>query len=109
MFPATCRPAIRKHLSSTVSEDSEHRSATVAIPAFRTGTDGIVEARRTRSSGRAAHEVVRVVQEAADEYEITLLGTDIDHDGGKLILVAGVPRRVGDDEERMLTGAAPDQ
>src|SRR5207253_6007510 len=28
--------------------------------------------------------------------------TDIDHDGGKIILVAGVPQAVGDDEERML-------
>ena len=50
----------------------------------------------------AADQVVgRIVQEAADEHEVTLLGTDIDHDGGKLILVAGVPRRIGDDEERV--------
>ena len=33
---------------------------------------------------------------------MTFLGTDIDHDGGKIILVSGVPRRAGDDEQRML-------
>ena len=42
------------------------------------------------------------MQAAADEHEVTFLGTDIDHDGGKIILVAGVPRAMGDDEERML-------
>ena len=34
---------------------------------------------------------------------MTFLGTDIDHDGGKIIVVSGAPRRVGDDEERILT------
>ncbi len=93
--------AIRRHLLDGV-EDSEHRSATVAFLHFD-GTDGIVERDGPETLAEQLHEVVRIVQEAADEYEVTLLGTDIDHDGGKLILVAGVPRRVGDDEERMLT------
>ncbi len=93
--------AIRKHLLDGV-EDSEHRSATVAFLHFD-GTDGIVERDGPEVLAAHLHEVVRIVQEAADEAEVTLLGTDIDHDGGKLILVAGVPRRVGDDEERMLT------
>src|SRR5207248_11716500 len=65
--------------------------------------DGILERDGAALLAAQIHEVVRVVQQAADEHEVTLLGTDIDHDGGKLILVAGVPRRLGDDEERMLT------
>ena len=99
--PSYVPTAIRKHLLDGV-EDSEHRSATVAFLHFD-GTDGIVERDGPAVLAEHLHEVVRIVQEAADEHEITLLGTDIDHDGGKLILVAGVPRRIGDDEERMLT------
>ena len=45
------------------------------------------------------------VRTAADEFAC-VLGTDVDHDGGKLILIAGAPGRVGDDEERMLLGPA---
>ncbi len=33
---------------------------------------------------------------------MTFLGTDVDRDGGKIILVAGAPDAGGDDEERML-------
>jgi hypothetical protein len=42
------------------------------------------------------------VQEAADAEEITFLASDIDADGGKVILVAGVPGSHHDDEGRML-------
>ena len=93
--------AIRRHLLAG-GEDSEHRSATVAFLHFD-GTDGILERTGAPVLAEWLDEVVRVVQQAVDEYEVTLLGSDIDHDGGKLILVAGVPRRAGDDEERMLT------
>ena len=53
----------------------------------------------------ALDELVGDVQAAADEHGVTFLGTDIDHDGGKIILVAGAPRAIGDDEERMLLDA----
>ena len=33
---------------------------------------------------------------------MTFLGTDIDHDGGKIIIVAGAPSTSGEDEQRML-------
>ncbi len=45
--------------------------------------------------------LVTDVQEAVDAQGITFLGTDIDHDGGKVILVAGAPSTSGDDEHRM--------
>ena len=83
-------------------EEPEHRQATVAFLHFD-GTDELLERegpgwrrRRARRAGRPTS------QRAADEHEVTFLGTDIDHDGGKIILVAGVPRAMGDDEERML-------
>ena len=43
----------------------------------------------------ALDELVGDVQQAADEHDVTFLGTDIDHDGGKIILVAGVPPAIG--------------
>ena len=45
---------------------------------------------------------MRAAQEAADRYEICILGSDIAADGGKLLFSAGAPRAIGDDEERML-------
>ena len=39
---------------------------------------------------------------AAEEHGVTFLGTDVDRDGGKIILAAGVPRAAGQDEDRML-------
>ena len=45
---------------------------------------------------------MRDTQEAVDEYGVCFLASDVDADGGKLILAAGVPRATGEDEERML-------
>ncbi len=42
------------------------------------------------------------VQAAADEQGVAFLASDVDADGGKLILTAGAPTVTGDDEERML-------
>ena len=42
------------------------------------------------------------MQRAADEHQVCFLESDVDVDGGKLMMVAGAPRMVGDDEERML-------
>jgi class 3 adenylate cyclase/tetratricopeptide (TPR) repeat protein len=92
--------AIRAHLLSG-GEDPEHRQATVAFLHFD-GTDGLLEREGPESVADALRELVVDAQAAADEHGVTFLGTDIDHDGGKIILVAGVPRAMGDDEERML-------
>ena len=45
---------------------------------------------------------MRLVQDAAERYDVCFLDTDIALDGGKIRLSAGAPRVVGDDEERML-------
>src|SRR5213076_3287836 len=44
-------------------------------------------------------------QGIADEHGVTFLETDIDKDGGKIILVAGAPDTEGEDEERLLRTA----
>jgi tetratricopeptide (TPR) repeat protein len=46
--------------------------------------------------------LVSAAQAACDAHGVTFLGTDVDRDGGKLILVAGAPTASGDDEARML-------
>jgi class 3 adenylate cyclase/tetratricopeptide (TPR) repeat protein len=92
--------AIRAHLLSG-GEEPEHRQATVAFLHYD-GTDELLEREGAECVAEALRELVTDAQRAADEHEVTFLGTDIDHDGGKIILVAGVPRAIGDDEERML-------
>ena len=62
---------------------------------------GLGEQRREAGADRV-DEVVRAAQEAADRYEVCILGSDIAADGGKLLFGAGAPRAIGDDEERML-------
>ena len=50
----------------------------------------------------ALHAVVSTVQAAADEAGVAFLASDIDEDGGKIILVSGVPRAQADHEGRLL-------
>lgn len=91
---------IRDHLLGGGLEP-EHRAATVAFCHFD-GSDEILERHGRDELARRLDAVVRRVQQAADENGVTFLGTDVDHDGGKILLVSGVPKRRGDDEERML-------
>ena len=92
--------AIRDHLLAGEA-DPEHRQVTVAFIHFD-GVDAIVEAQGAEAVAFGLDQLVSEVQSAADEHGVTFLGTDIDHDGGKIILTAGVPTALGDDEERML-------
>ena len=96
-----CVPvAIREHLLSGVRVP-EHRRATVAFLHFE-GTDALIEREGPARAAAALDGLVRTVQDAVEEREVCFLGSDVDRDGGKLILVAGAPRALGDDEERML-------
>ena len=49
--------------------------------------------------------MVRTVQDAADAEQVTFLASDIDANGGKIILTAGVPIAQEDDEGRILRAA----
>jgi class 3 adenylate cyclase/tetratricopeptide (TPR) repeat protein len=81
--------------------EPEHRAATVAFVHFD-GTDGLIEEYGAEVAAEALDELVRDVQGAADDLGVSFLASDVDADGGKLILTAGAPRVLGDDEERML-------
>jgi class 3 adenylate cyclase/tetratricopeptide (TPR) repeat protein len=96
-----CIPvALREHVLAGATTP-EHRLVSVAFVHF----DGIDELVRDAGPEAVAYgldELVRVVQSACEKHGVTFLGTDVDKDGGKIILVAGAPTAQGDDEERML-------
>ncbi len=96
-----CIPvAIREHLLSGVV-DPEHRRVTMAFVHFG-GVDSLIERAGPGALSEALDELVRHTQDAVEGQEVTFLGTDIDRDGGKIILAAGAPRATGNDDERML-------
>ena len=92
--------ALRAHVLSQQGE-AEHRSVAVAFVRF-SGTDELARSRGTAAVAEALDQCVRNVQHASAEHEVTFFETDIDRDGGKVMLVAGAPRSSGRDEERML-------
>jgi class 3 adenylate cyclase/tetratricopeptide (TPR) repeat protein len=93
-------PAVRAHLLSG-SAVPEHRTATIAFLQFG-GLDEVMVRDGAASAARRLDELVRLVQDAVERYDVCFLDSDIAADGGKIRLSAGVPRVVGDDEERML-------
>jgi class 3 adenylate cyclase/predicted ATPase len=92
-------PAIRAHVQSGGGA-SEHRPVTIAFIRFE-GMDALV-ADDSAAAADALHRLVCVVEAATEEQGVAFLGSDVDADGGKLILTAGAPKVTGDDEERML-------
>jgi class 3 adenylate cyclase/tetratricopeptide (TPR) repeat protein len=96
-----CVPvAIRDYLGGDPVEP-EHRQATVAFVQFA-GSDRLLAEHGAPALAEALEELVRAVQTAAEEHHVSFLETDIDVDGGRLVLVAGAPSSAGDDDERML-------
>ena len=82
-------------------QEPEHRRVTVAFIHFD-GTDELIRDRGPEVAADWLDELVRNVQVAAERNGVTFLATDVDHDGGKIILTAGAPSTTGDDEHRML-------
>jgi class 3 adenylate cyclase/tetratricopeptide (TPR) repeat protein len=95
-IPAPIRDTL---LSGSV--EAEHRQATVAFIRF-TGTDALFADGGAPAVSTALRELVESVQAAADEHGVTFLESDVDRDGGRIILVAGAPQTKGEDEERLL-------
>ena len=98
--PVALSTELRAHVLAG-PQPPEHRIVTVAFLRFE-GIDGLVAARGPAGAAAALHELVTLVQDAADAEQVCFLGSDIDADGGKLILTAGAPRALGDEDERML-------
>ena len=92
--------AIRGHVLAG-GDDPVHRPVTVAFVHFD-GVDAMMRDDGPDVVAARLEHLVIAAQLAADEHGVTFLGSDIDKDGGKIILVAGTPQALGDDEERML-------
>ena len=92
--------ALRGTLEARHAEP-EHRRVTIAFLHFD-GTDELVRVGGPDEAADQLDELVRNVQTAADRHDVTFLATDVDHDGGKIILTAGAPSTSGDDDHRML-------
>jgi class 3 adenylate cyclase/tetratricopeptide (TPR) repeat protein len=84
--------------------EPEHRQAAVAFVHFG-GVDELLSSAGPDAVAAALQELVSGAQRVADEHRVTFLETDIDTDGGKMILVAGAPQTEGDNEERLLRTA----
>jgi len=94
-------PSVLRRQVLAEQGEAEHRSVAVAFVRFR-GTDDLARSGGTSAVAEALDQVVRNVQAATAEHDVTFFETDIDQDGGKIMLVAGAPRSSGRDEERML-------
>ena len=92
--------AVRAYLLSG-SAAPEHRTAAIAFLHFG-GLDEVIAREGLAGAGSRLDEVVRLVQDAVERYDVCFLDSDIASDGMKIRLSAGAPRVVGDDEERML-------
>ena len=98
---ARCLPvAVRTHVLAGGGA-SEHRPVTIAFVRFE-GTDAMIERDGPVATAEELHQLVSVVEVATETNGLSLLGSDVDANGGKLILTAGAPSTIGDDEERML-------
>ncbi len=96
------RALLPVRLADTLAESPEpgHRISTIAFVRF-SGTDRLV-AGGMDGAAAALDELVGAIQAALHEEQVTLLGIDIDTDGGKFICSTGVPARSEDDEGRIL-------
>jgi class 3 adenylate cyclase/tetratricopeptide (TPR) repeat protein len=94
-------PQLWAYLSQP-SREPEHRTVTVAFLRFD-GTDTVLAEEGVEVLTTAVDEVLRNVQEAAGAYDISFLDTDVDVNGGKILLVGGAPSSAGDDTDRLLT------
>ena len=92
--------ALRDHLAER-SREPEHRAATIAFLRF-SGVDALMAAEGPDAVAEALDEVITAVQDAATADDVTFLATDIDEDGGKVVLATGLPSTGADDEGRMV-------
>jgi class 3 adenylate cyclase/tetratricopeptide (TPR) repeat protein len=92
--------ALRTRLTQRGGE-AEHRLASVAFVKYY-GTDDLLASDGPDATAAALDSIVRSVQRAADLESVTFLASDIDANGGKIILTTGVPATQEDDEGRIL-------
>jgi predicted ATPase/class 3 adenylate cyclase len=104
-MPAVIKQLLPPQLWAYLSQPSrepEHRTVAVAFLRFA-GTDTILAEDGAEVLTTAVDEVLRNVQEATAAHDVSFLDTDVDVNGGKILLIGGAPRSAGDDTDRLLT------
>ena len=99
--PALLLPPPIRDLLLSGSVEAEHRLITVAFVQY-SGADQLLVSSGASALAEALDEVVRNVQHACAAHDVTFFETDINRDGGKIMLTAGAPRSADHDEQRML-------
>ena len=94
---------IREHLWRGTGW-AEHRAVAVGFVAW-SGTDDLLRREGPGAVAAALDEVVRNVAAATADHEVTFFETDVNRDGGKVMLIAGAPVSHGHEAERMLRAA----
>ncbi|HEX2383966.1 MAG TPA: adenylate/guanylate cyclase domain-containing protein [Acidimicrobiales bacterium] len=91
---------LRDHLDGS-HKDGEHRLAAIGFLKFGT-TDQLLAREGPAVLSAVLHDLISQTQSACAEHAVTFLGTDVDADGGKVLLAAGAPSASPDDEDRLL-------
>ncbi len=103
----SCSRASRSRCASTCCR----RTPTPSTAARRSRSSATTEstpcssAKAPTPSATQLQALVSAVQAACAAHGVTFLGTDVDRDGGKILLVAGAPTAAGEDEQRLLLAA----
>ncbi|MFL5958713.1 MAG: tetratricopeptide repeat protein [Gaiellaceae bacterium] len=92
---------LRAQLLEVGPFEGEHRHAAIAFVRY-SGIDEIISTEGPVAAAEAMEVLARTIQQAAEEHGVTFLESDVDRDGGRIILVSGAPQTFGDDEERLL-------
>lgn len=92
--------ALRDHLTAG-QPTPEHRTIAIAFVEF-SGTDSLLQSTGPEATAAALDDVIRNVSHAAQSHGVTFFESDINVDGGKIMLTAGAPRTAGHDTDRLL-------
>jgi class 3 adenylate cyclase len=98
--PTMCT-TLRDHLLEGLVEP-EHRNVAVSFIQAQ-GADDLLAREGPEALTKAMSYFIDVCQNAVVANDVTLLSSDICEDGAKVIVIAGAPKSVGDDETRVLT------
>ncbi len=93
-------PDTRDHLLGG-GEESEHRQASIAFVEF-SGIDSLSLAEGPEAVAGHLGPLISAAQEISERRGVSFHSTDIGPDGGKIILLGGVPALRGNDAERVL-------
>ncbi|TWP37429.1 AAA and adenylate/guanylate cyclase domain-containing protein [Leekyejoonella antrihumi] len=103
-------PAIRAHLldivervgtGRTAQRQMVHRQIAVAFVQF-SGTDRLLCDQGPDALAAGLDECIRTVQRSVQRHNVTFFESDINNDGGKVMLTAGAPTGTEKDDDRML-------